>query len=97
MDSSSFDLANGSHWLLVSSFVVVSVTGLAVSWQWFQEAKSRRRRLRLSRRLMREVHSKAFPSRTFDSQRRYGDSLPTTDRMASLRNGNPTEPLRFDD
>ncbi|MEL7143660.1 MAG: hypothetical protein AAFY33_15455 [Cyanobacteria bacterium J06643_4] len=96
MDSSSFDLANASHWLLVGAFIVVSAVGLTISWQWFQEAKGRRRRLRLSRRLMMELHGGALPVCTADGQRHDDNSLSTTDRAACSNNRNSPNPIRFD-
>lgn len=97
MDSSSFDLANASHWLLVSVFIVVSATGLVVSRQWSQEAKSKRQRLRLSRRLMMEVHNKTFPLRDADSRQHYGNSPTATDRATRFNHSNSPNPIRFDD
>ena len=53
MDSTSFDPANWSHWLLVGCFVGVSACGLMLSWRWGRTKRLRRkwdRRLRVERR-----------------------------------------------
>ena len=43
MEKAGFDAASWSHWLLIICFLGLSVWGLALSWQWGEKARTRRK------------------------------------------------------
>ena len=47
-NASEFDLARWDHWLLLVTFMTLSVLGLWLSWRSHQESRQRRRRRRLT-------------------------------------------------
>ncbi|MEL6604935.1 MAG: hypothetical protein AAFP20_17110 [Cyanobacteria bacterium J06614_10] len=58
MDSAGFDSTRFTDWLLVGSFVCLSVWGLWLSRRWKVEARLRRTRAELAGRLWMELHGK---------------------------------------
>lgn len=56
MDSAGFDPNSWYHWLLLGCFIGVSIWGLSLSWQWRTEAKVKRERAKVARRLAMELH-----------------------------------------
>ncbi len=73
MDSAGFDPTRWNHWLLIGCFISVSIWGLYLSWQWSAEARLKRKRAKLARRLAIALHSvrpSSAPSSAADGRSR---------------------------
>ena len=66
MNDVGFDPTRWSYWLLIVCFIGVSTWGLYLSWQWASEIRSqadlKRKRAKLARRLMVEMHGMSYCS-----------------------------------
>ena len=51
MDNAGFSAVRWDHWLLVVCFLAVASYGIYLSWQWKRDAKVRRAKRMLARRL----------------------------------------------
>lgn len=63
MNSTGFDPANGSHWLLIGCFLTVSTWGLVLSWRWGAKARAIRQRNRQWNKRMRAERKQIEESR----------------------------------
>lgn len=72
-----FDSARWDHWLLLICFGAIAIWGLWLSRQWRKEDRERQAKIRMARRLMRELHQVSFEDYVLED-RVLKDYIPTS-------------------